>query len=100
LTFDQEHSRDSAVPVVLWVLAGMLEAVRTGQAEAHQIDQAEVHDHIGQAGDLEELQIGRHAVVDGTVLGEVAARRSLVEVDRTLAELRSLLLEIQKLSIQ
>jgi hypothetical protein len=39
-------------------------------------------------------------VVDGTVLGEVAARRSLVEVDRTLAELRSLLLEIQKPSIQ
>jgi hypothetical protein len=92
------------VRVVLWVLADMLEAVRTGQAEAHQTDQAEVLGHIGQVGDREEPQIGRYAVADdpweGIVREEALEEGVLRIVGRILAELRSLLLIIQHLSIE
>jgi hypothetical protein len=87
------------VRVVLWVLAGMLEAVHTGQAEAHQIDQAEVLD---QVGDREEPQTGHYAVADDPwedIVRELA-EGVLRIVGHILAELRSLLLIIQHLSIE
>jgi hypothetical protein len=90
------------VRVVLWVLAGMLEAVHTGQAEAHQIDQAKVLDHIGQVGDREEPQTGHYAVADDPwedIVRELA-EGVLRIVGHILAELRSLLLIIQHLSIE
>jgi hypothetical protein len=86
------------VRVDLWVLADMLAVARTGQVEAHQIVPEGVLGHIDQAEVQEERHNGRHAVVDCTVLEEVAARRSLAEVGRILAELRSLLLIIQHFS--
>jgi hypothetical protein len=102
LTFGQGHNRDWVVRVDLWVLAGMLEAVRTGQVEAHHIGQAEVLDHTDQAGDREEPQIGCHAEADDPwedIVREEALEEGVLHiVGRILAELRSLLLIIQHFS--